>query len=158
MIDGQVLRGHHGIAGEWGHTPLAWIGDQQPRMCWCGRRNCVESWLSGPALGRSFSIAGGEEITPAQGVHRAAQGDPVAQGVFETYCMMLARALAGIINVLDPEVIVLGGGLSNVNALYDAVPPLWRPHVFCDPEEPVTARLSGPRYGDSSGVRGAAWL
>jgi predicted NBD/HSP70 family sugar kinase len=137
VVDGRVLEGPNAIAGEWGHNPLPLpAGDDLPlRPCYCGRAGCIETYLSGPALERE----------------RAASGD-AALARFE---QRLARALAGVINLLDPDVIVLGGGVSNLDRLYDSVLRLWLPHVFSDQ---VATRLAKHAHGDSSGVRGAAWL
>jgi fructokinase len=137
VVDGRVLEGPNAIAGEWGHNPLPLpAGDDLPlRPCYCGRAGCIETYLSGPALARE----------------RAASGD----AALARYEQRLARALAGVINLLDPEVIVLGGGVSNLDRLYNSVPRLWLPHVFSDQ---VATRLAKHAHGDSSGVRGAAWL
>jgi fructokinase len=132
VVRGEVLTGPNAIAGEWGHNPLPLPGkDDLPlRDCYCGRKGCIETFLSGPAFARD-----GENL--------------------DRYEERLARALAGVINILDPDVIVLGGGISNIPRLYANVPVLWRPHVFSDQ---VATRLVPPMHGDSSGVRGAAWL
>jgi len=137
VVDGQVLDGVNAIAGEWGHNPLPLPrGPDLPLpACYCGRTGCIENYLCGPALARD----GGA-------------GDEAAMTRYEE---RLARALAGVINILDPDVIVLGGGVSNVDRLYRTVPQLWRPHVFSDQ---VATRLARNVHGDSSGVRGAAWL
>jgi fructokinase len=137
VVDGRLLEGPNAIAGEWGHNPLPLpAGDDLPLPpCYCGRAGCIETYLSGPALERD----GGAAHAPA----------------IVRYEVRLARALAGVINVLDPDVIVLGGGVSNVERLYANVPPLWRAYVFSDH---VATRLAPPAHGASSGVRGAAWL
>ncbi len=137
VVNGQVLTGPNAIAGEWGHNPLPLPrGDDLPLPeCYCGRLGCIETYLSGPALARD----GGAESEAALG----------------RYEDRLARALAGVINILDPDVIVLGGGVSNIQRLYQNVPRLWQPHVFSDH---VATRLARHVHGDSSGVRGAAWL
>jgi len=134
VVRGRIVEGANSIAGEWGHNPLPLprAEDMPLRPCYCGRAGCVETYLSGPALERD----GGE-------------------AALELYCERLARALAGVINILDPDVIVLGGGVSNIARLYDQVPKLWPPHVFSDH---IATRLVPPKHGDSSGVRGAAWL
>jgi predicted NBD/HSP70 family sugar kinase len=132
VVNGEVLVGPNAIAGEWGHNPLPLPRKEDLPLpdCYCGRKGCIEAYLSGPALARD-----GENI--------------------ERYEERLARALAGVINILDPDVIVLGGGISNIQRLYANVPVLWRPYVFSDQ---VATRLAPPMHGDSSGVRGAAWL
>ena len=134
VVRGEVLVGANAIAGEWGHNPLP--GDEAVRpRCYCGRSGCIETFLSGPAL--------------------AADGGAANEAAMQRYEQRLARALAQVINILDPDVIVLGGGLSNLDRLYDRVPRLWGAHVFSDA---VATRLVKARHGDSSGVRGAAWL
>jgi fructokinase len=153
VIDGRVLTGADGIAGEWGHNPLAAPrDDERPGpMCYCGRRGCIETFLSGPALSADYDgVTAADEI-----VHRAAAGDGRAESALVRYEDRLARALATVINILDPHVIVLGGGLSNLDRLYASVPRLWTTHVFSDR---VVTRLVRAKHGDSSGVRGAAWL
>ena len=153
VIDGRLLRGPNAIAGEWGHNPLPWRtpADGPPRRCYCGLDDCIETFLSGPGwAARSGLGADAGRIAEA-----AASGAPSARTALARYCDQLARALASVINVLDPEVIVLGGGLSNMPALYREVPPLLVRHVFSDR---VNTRLLPARHGDSSGVRGAAWL
>ncbi|MCX7273447.1 MAG: ROK family protein [Burkholderiales bacterium] len=148
------VRGANGIAGEWGHNPLPpgaapdWPGE----ACYCGRRGCIETWLCGPALARQ---AGRPDADAAAVSAAAAAGDPLAIGAIAAYADRLARALAGVINLLDPAVIVLGGGVSNIDSLYEAVPRRWRPHVFADS---VSTRLLRNRLGDSAGVFGAARL
>ncbi len=156
-VRGQVLRGRNGIAGEWGHNPLplASAGELARPACWCGRRACLESWLSGPGFAADHAAVTGQQLDAEQIVAAMRAGDAAAQASFERYAGRLARALAQLINILDPDVIVLGGGMSNVAELYQAVPRLWLPHVFSDS---VRTRLAPARHGDSSGVRGAAWL
>lgn len=156
-VRGQLLHGRNGIAGEWGHNPLPSLADEQrtPRRCWCGRLDCVETWLSGPALAANHAASTGQRLDAAQIVAAMRAGDAAARASLDRYAERLARALAQVINLLDPEVIVLGGGLSNVSELYEAVPRLWTPHVFSDS---VRTALRPARHGDSSGVRGAAWL
>jgi fructokinase len=153
VVNGRVLTGPNAIAGEWGHNPLPLPrGDDLPLPeCYCGRQGCVEAYLSGPSLARDA----GAGIDAAQVVARAAHGDSRCEAALGRYEERLARALAGVVNVLDPDVIVLGGGLSNVDRLYTNVPRLWLGYVFSDQ---VTTRLARHVHGDSSGVRGAAWL
>ena len=156
-VRGRVLHGCNGIAGEWGHNRLPLLAGEPraARTCWCGRPDCVEAWLSGPALALDHAQAGGARLDAAQIVQAMRAGDAVAAASFERYARRLALALAGIVNVLDPQVIVLGGGLSQVPELFECVPRLWGPHVFSDR---IGTALRPARHGDSSGVRGAAWL
>lgn len=153
VIDGKVLGGPNAIAGEWGHNPLPWPrDDERPgSLCYCGKHGCIETFLSGPGMARDYADAG---IDAAQIVLRA-EHEASANATLTRYEERLARALASVINVLDPEVIVLGGGLSNVMRLYENVPRLWGMWVFSDV---VHTRLLRNKHGDSSGVRGAAWL
>jgi fructokinase len=153
VIDGQPLTGANAIAGEWGHNPLA--DPAEPMDCYCGRRGCVETWLSGPGLAADHERVTGQRREAPAIAAAAAAGDAGCEASLQRYEARMARALATVINILDPEVIVLGGGLSQLARLYDNVPRLWRPHVFSDR---VATRLVAPVHGDSSGVRGAAWL
>ncbi len=157
VIDGKVLRGRNAIAGEWGHNPLPWpSAEERPGpTCYCGQKGCLETFLSGPSLARDHSSANGESATPVQLVERAASGDATAETTLLRYEDRLARALASVINLVDPEIIVLGGGLSNLERLYTGVPGRLDPYVFSDR---VETPIVPPKYGDSSGVRGAAWL
>lgn len=157
VVNGRALDGANGIAGEWGHNPLPLpAGDDLPLpSCYCGRAGCIETYLSGPGLAMDHARCSGELARPEGIVAGAAEGDPACEASLARYEHRLARALAGVINILDPDVIVLGGGLSNVERLYETVPSLWCPHVFSDH---VATRLVRARHGDSSGVRGAAWL
>ncbi len=157
VIGGQLLTGANGIAGEWGHNPLPWPrpAEVPGSRCWCGQQGCLETWLSGSALSREYLAYTDADCTAAEIAQRLERGEAAAQAVFARYCERLARALAGVINLLDPEVIVLGGGLSNIQALYAHVPALWGAHVFSDC---VVTRLLPAAHGDSSGARGAAWL
>ena len=154
VVHGRVLTGANAIAGEWGHNPLpAPTDDERPGpACYCGRRGCVEVFLSGPGLARDYRDGA---LTAKEIAARAAGGEALALAALARYEERLARALADVINILDPDVIVLGGGLSNIERLYESVPVLWRPHVFSDR---VATRLVRAMHGDSSGVRGAAWL
>ncbi|MBM3540702.1 MAG: ROK family protein [Alphaproteobacteria bacterium] len=155
VIDGRVLDGANGIAGEWGHTPLPAPDDKDGPVCWCGRASCIEAYLSGPALAADHARRHGGTRSARDLAAAAAEGDAASRGTIERHARRLARALAQIINVLDPDVIVLGGGLSQIASLYARVPALWEPHVFSDA---VTTPLLPPKHGDSSGVRGAARL
>ena len=157
VVDGRIIAGRNAIAGEWGHNPLPWpADDERPGpTCYCGRRGCVETFLSGPALAGQWREASGRKGGPEELVEAASAGDPNAENLLRTYEARLARALAAVINLLDPDVIVLGGGLSNLARLYENLPALLPPYVFSDR---VETRVLPPRHGDSSGVRGAAWL
>ncbi len=156
-VHGRVLVGANAIAGEWGHNPLpAPRSDELPGpRCYCGRSSCVETWLSGPGFVADHRRRGGAQGTPEEIAAAARAGDPVAAQSLERYVERLARALATVINVLDPDVIVLAGGLSNIDELCREVPAHWGAHVFSDR---VDTRLCRSVHGDSSGVRGAAWL
>ncbi len=153
VIGGRLLLGANAIAGEWGHNPMP--GAAEGRSCYCGRRDCIETYLSGAGLLASYRRSGGRADSVEQLVAAAAAGEGLALRQLEIYAGQLAQALATVTNVLDPEVIVLGGGLSNIDSLYKAVPQLWGDYVFSDS---VRTRLCRAEHGDSSGVRGAAWL
>lgn len=157
VVDGRVLTGPNAIAGEWGHNALPWPrDDERPGPpCYCGLSGCIETFLSGPGLVRDHEQATGRRFEAPQIVARAEAGEAAAVASLERYAERMARALASVINVLDPDVIVLGGGLSNVMRLYTRVPALWGRWVFSDR---VDTRLVPPAHGDASGVRGAAWL
>jgi predicted NBD/HSP70 family sugar kinase len=157
VVEGRVLTGANAIAGEWGHNPLPLptAGDHPLPLCYCGRRGCIETYLSGPGLSADHAAASGERLAPAEIARRAGEGDAAGIASLERYEERLARCLAGVINVVDPDVIVLGGGLSHIARVYANVPRLWLEHVFSDE---VRTRLVPARHGDSSGVRGAAWL
>jgi fructokinase len=156
VVDGKLVSGPNAIAGEWGHNPLPWpeAGELPGPPCYCGRRGCIETFLSAPGLAADHLAATGEDLAPAE-IVAAATGAGRAAATFARYEARLARALAHVINLLDPHLIVLGGGLSNAESLYPTVPSLWQAHVFSDT---VATRLVPNRHGDSSGVRGAAWL
>jgi fructokinase len=157
VADGKVLTGPNAIAGEWGHNPMPAPKDDEwpgPR-CYCGRTGCIELFLSGPGLTRDYASEGGGQAAAVDIAQRAAAGDAVAERCLARYEDRLARALAGVINILDPDVIVLGGGMSNVERFLTRVPTIWRAHVFSDA---IATRLVRAVHGDSSGVRGAAWL
>jgi len=157
VVRGRVLEGRNAIAGEWGHNPLPWPLDaERPGpACFCGKHGCIETFVSGPGLERDHRIITGDNASALEIAKRAAAGDSIAGASLRRYQERLARALAHVVNLLDPDVIVLGGGLSNVAALYTGVPQLWGRWVFSDR---VDTRLVPHRHGDSSGVRGAAWL
>jgi fructokinase len=157
VVNGQVLTGANGIAGEWGHNPLPWPEARElpGPECYCGRRGCIETFLSGPGMAKLHQHEAGETLSPEEIVARALAGDLACEHSLRAYENRLARSLAHVINILDPDVIVLGGGMSNIGRLYTHVPELWGRWVFSDR---VDTRLMRHRFGDSSGVRGAAWL
>ncbi len=154
VINGQLVNGLHGIAGEWGHNPLPWpaADERQGTRCYCGKDGCIETWLSGPGIAANFENG---EVATVDIVTRAAAGDTTAEAYLQRVEDRLARALATVINVLDPDVIVLGGGVSNIARLYANVPPMLSKYVF---SEFVDTKIARNVHGDSSGVRGAAWL
>lgn len=157
VIDRRVESGRGHIAGEWGHNPLPWMQAAEfpgPR-CYCGKRGCIETFLSGPALARQYQSRGGEAKSAHEIALAAECGDALARECLSRYIDRLARALASVINVLDPDAVVLGGGLSNLEALYREVPQRLSRHAFSDA---VDTPVVPAQHGDSSGVRGAAWL
>ena len=156
-IGGRILVGANAIAGEWGHNPLPWPRpDEIPGpACYCGRSACIETFLSGLALAADHRRHGGRQLSAPEIADFAARGDAECGATLERYMDRLARGLASVINLIDPDVIVLGGGLSGISALYSQVPLLWGKYIFSDT---VVTRLVPPVHGDSSGVRGAAWL
>ena len=183
VVNGQIVTGANGIAGEWGHNPLPWPEEEDhARLCYCGKRGCIETFLSGPAMTADHERVAGVRQLPPEIVAAAGRGDAAAEQTLRRYDRRMARALASIINVLDPEVIVLGGGMSNIKRLYTNVPQLWGQFVFAcgtslpppreasagssrEPQglapqvkEVVKTRLVPARHGATSGVRGAAWL
>lgn len=153
----KLLRGTNAIAGEWGHNPLPWphASELNPPPCWCGLQGCIETWLSGPGLARDHQQISGQNLTAEEIAANALGGDAHAVDSLARYTHRLARGLASVINLLDPEVIVLGGGLSRIQSLYPQVPQYWAEYVFSDR---ISTRLVPARHGDASGVRGAAWL
>jgi fructokinase len=154
VVNGSCLKGANGIAGEWGHNPLPW--SQEPgRSCYCGKTGCLETWISGPAFENDYYQATGERKSAEEIALAAAGKDDRAVAVLTRYIDRLARGLAHVINIVDPDVIVLGGGMGKILSLYDAVPLQWGRHVFSDS---VQTKLKPPLYGDASGARGAAWL
>ncbi|MGX7345383.1 ROK family protein [Acetobacter pasteurianus] len=155
IVDGKPLKGLHDIAGEWGHTPLPWVREDEFPMpkCFCGNSGCLERFLCGPALAESWKGPGNRSV---QGIEdAAASGDTAAQRALDLYVDRLGRACALIVNILDPDAIVLGGGVSNLNCLYERVPDVMKRYVIT-PE--CNTKLLKNKHGDSSGVRGAAWL
>jgi fructokinase len=159
VFNGALVSGANGIAGEWGHNRLPWPRvewDEAPGpACWCGQHGCIETWLAGPSLAADHERLHGQALGTEAIVDAAARGDAAAEATLERYDDRLARALAHVINLFDPEVIVLGGGVSRIDRLYERAPALWSGWVFSDE---VRTRLAPALHGDSSGVRGAAWL
>jgi fructokinase len=156
-VAGEVLTGANAIAGEWGHNPLPWPApDELPGPpCYCGRSGCIETYLSGPGLAADHSRHSGYDLAPPAIAKRAQDGDRACRATMARYIDRLARGLAAVVNLIDPDAIVLGGGLSTIDELYREVPRLWTRYIF---SERVDTRLLPPRHGDASGVRGAAWL
>jgi fructokinase len=159
-VQGRVLGGVNGLTGEWGHNPLPWgqPGSDPAFECYCGQRGCIETLVSGTGLARDHRYATGQALTGEVIVQRAAVGDAACTATLGRHAERLARALAAVINLLDPDVIVLGGGLSRLAHLYESVPALWPRWVFSGRSDPVRTRLVPALHGDASGVRGAAWL
>jgi len=157
VIDGRLVDGPRGIGGEWGHNPLPWAAaDELPGpLCWCGRRGCMETWVAGPALAAAYLGGGGNTSDSEEIVRRAAAGEDLARTALARHADRLARGLALIVNIIDPDVIVLGGGLSRLAHLYADLPALMAPHIFSDD---TRVDIRPPRWGDASGARGAAWL
>ena len=158
VINKQLVQGANRIAGEWGHNPLPWPRDNERpgEKCYCGQNGCLETWLSGTGFARTYLEAGGTKITAKEVMQRVSQGEPLAIDILEQYIDRMARSLAVIINIIDPETIVLGGGMSHVSQLYSEVPKRWDQYIFSP--EPAATELKPPVHGDSGGVRGAAWL
>jgi fructokinase len=157
IVDGRLLDGPRGIGGEWGHNPLPWAhGDELPGpLCWCGRRGCMETWVSGPALAAAYMRSGGDTSGTEEIVERAAAGEARARDALDLHADRLARGLSHVVNIIDPDVIVLGGGLSRLTHLYEELPKRMAPHIFSDD---TRVDVRPPRWGDASGARGAAWL
>ncbi|MGD8595300.1 MAG: ROK family protein [Gammaproteobacteria bacterium] len=157
VVHGRLINGVNSIAGEWGHNPLPWVSPQElpGPSCYCGKSGCIETYLSGPGMANDYFALTGSILQAEDIVREAAAGNAYAKQTLQRYEQRMARALASVINVLDPQVIVLGGGMSNISQLYETVPKVWSHYVFSDR---VATRLVAPKFGDSSGVRGAAWL
>lgn len=157
VIGGRVVAGANGIAGEWGHNPLPWMeaAEYPGPDCYCGRKGCIERFVSGPALSDDHERMEGERLEPAIISERAASGDTRCMRTLERYARRLARALAHVINLVDPDIIVVGGGLSRIDRIFDAVPRTWAEFVYSDS---VVTKLVRAAHGDASGVRGAARL
>lgn len=156
-LDGRPWAGANLVAGEWGHNPLPWPTPEEfpGPACWCGKTSCIEKWISGTGFADDYARVAGVRLKGEQIVARARQGDAAARAALDRYANRLARALAHVVNLLDPDVIVLGGGMSNVDELYEMVPPQLARHVFGGEADTPVVRN---KHGDSSGVRGAAWL
>ena len=157
VVDGRTIEGRNGVGGEWGHTPLPWPDkdEHQAHHCWCGRTDCLETWTSGSAFVEDYARATGQKRDGAAIMGAARGGEPAATAAFDRYVSRLGRALASMCTLLDPDVIVLGGGMSNVDELYERVPPVVAHYIFSDSFETPIRKAA---HGDSSGVRGAAWL
>lgn len=157
VINGNIITGINAIGGEWGHNPLPWPDDNERQIanCYCGKQDCIETYLSGTGFERDHKLITGQTLSSPEIISAATQGNKEAQASLERYERRMAKALASVINVVDPDIIVLGGGMSNVSRLYTTVPKLWQEYVFSDE---VATKLLAPKFGDSSGVRGAAWL
>jgi len=156
VVNKQTLTGVNGIVGEWGHNPLPWQTEDDKNLpCYCGLSGCNETFLSGTGFANHFALNDNQQLTAKQIVALSEQDNPVAKQALDNYCIWLAKGLASVINIFDPDVIVLGGGMSNVALLYQRVPQLWAEWIFSDL---VETKLLPPKWGDSSGVRGAAWL
>lgn len=157
VVDGQLISGRHRIGGEWGHNPLPAPGiDESPGpACYCGRQGCLETWISGPGLARRHAESSGQTLTAQAIIEAMREGDSAARTSYQRFLDRLGRGLAGVINIVDPDVIVLGGGLSNIDEIYRDVPDYILPHIFCNA---FTTPIVAASHGDSSGVRGAACL
>jgi len=157
VVRGAPVEGHNRIAGEWGHTPLPWPTPQEygAHRCWCGRADCLETWISGSGFRADYAAATGRSLTGEAIMEAARTGEAAAIAAFDRYVDRLGRALAVVCDLFDPDVIVCGGGMSNVSELYDRIVPAITRHVFSDV---FTTPVVRAKHGDSSGVRGAAWL
>ena len=157
VVGGRLLSGPNGICGEWGHNPVPFppAPDYRPRVCFCGRADCVETWLSGTGFEKSYALASGHHRSAREVAQLMLAGDVVAGECYQHYVDLLARALAVVCNIVDPHVVVLGGGMSNIPTLCEDVASRWGDYIFTDR---VDTRLVKAVHGDSSGVRGAAWL
>jgi fructokinase len=157
VVNGALVDGPRGIGGEWGHNPLPWAAPAEfpGQTCWCGRPGCMETWVSGPGLAADHAHATGETMTAAAIADRAVAGEPASRATLERHASRLARGLAHVVNLIDPHVIVLGGGLSQIGSLYDTLPGLMQHYILADQAQ---VDIRPPRWGDASGVRGAAWL
>ena len=157
VVNGRLLDGPRGIGGEWGHNPLPWMTpDEYPGpSCWCGRKGCLETWVSGPGMAADHARVTGETHTAVEIAARAKDGNSAARATLSRHADRLARGLAHVVNIIDPDVLVLGGGLSQLSHLYEVLPPLIAPHIFADRG---SVMIKAPKWGDASGSRGAARL
>ena len=157
VVGGRIVEGANGVGGEWGHTPLPWAeGDEHPGpLCWCGRRGCMEVWVSGKGFEADYARAGGEALQAEAIVERSRSGEALARAALDRYVDRLGRGLAAVADICDPDVFVLGGGMSNVDELYAQVPAVFARHLFSDV---CVTEIVKARHGDSSGVIGAARL
>jgi fructokinase len=157
VVNGRILEGRNTIAGEWGHNPLPWPdpAERDGTACYCGKRGCIETWVSGPAFSADYERQTGLRADATEIVAASRRGEECAQAAIEALATRIGKALATVVNVLDPDVIVLGGGVSNIAALYGLVPPVMSRYAFSDG---ISTPVVKAAHGDSSGVRGAAWL
>ena len=157
IVNGRVVDGPNAIGGEWGHNPLPWPqgNELNSTRCWCGKNGCIETFLSGTGFAADYLRVVGDELSSEEIVAAAKSGSAYAEQLLVRYERRMAKSLAHVINILDPDTVVLGGGMSNVERLYKNVPQLWQEYVFSDT---VLTKLVPPQHGDASGVRGAAWL
>ena len=157
VVDGRLLDGPRGIAGEWGHNPLPWATSEEypGPQCWCGRKGCLETWVSGPGMAADHARTTGETLAAVEIAARAELGNEAARATLSRHADRLARGLAHVVNLIDPDVIVIGGGLSQLSYLYEQLPKLMDPHIFAE-RAPIV--IKPPKWGDASGVRGAARL
>ena len=157
VLNKKLVKGSNGVSGEWGHNTLPWKGklESNQRLCWCGKFDCIEKYISGPSVENEHKEAFAEELSMQQIAKKYANKDKNCKITMDLLINRIARCLASIINIIDPEAIILGGGLSNLDILYQEVPKIWKNWIFSDT---VNTKLLKSRHGDSSGVRGAAWL
>jgi len=157
VFDKKLLGGHHAIGGEWGHNPLPWPtrAELGAVTCWCGKKDCLECWISGTGMSADHFRVNQENLDAADIAKQARHGNQAALATLNRFLSRLARGLAAMVNIIDPDAIILGGGLSNIDMIYDTLPKLMQPYVFSDH---FTPRILRPRFGDASGVRGAAHL
>ena len=157
VINKKVLSGANGISGEWGHNPLPWQQENEikTRDCWCGKSNCIEKFISGPAIEKEFEDLFGKKMSLEKIVKNSTNNNSNCNYILDILINRIARCFASIINILDPEVIIIGGGLSNIEKIYIEVPKIWHQWIFSDK---ISTKVKKAMYGDSSGVRGAAWL
>ena len=157
VFDGKLISGPHAIGGEWGHNPLPWptCNEREAVVCWCGKKDCIECWVSGTAMSADHMRVTNQLLDAADIARQAANGNPAACATLERLVSRLARSLAAMVNIIDPDAIVLGGGLSNIAMIYERLPARMEPYIFADHFKPCILK---PKFGDASGVRGAARL